>query len=155
MNQYRILFFIWFTSVILIAFACSAWCQASVSITPGYIKEDKKAVEQKIEEFHSLLRIRDYEKIYDQMHPAFQAAESKEEHLRRLREIADRFGRPDKVTDSRIEVIVGAPVQVRAVTNTRFEKQDATEMFNFVKEGSSYKLVQYGISAGATPIPKE
>jgi hypothetical protein len=127
----------------------------SVSVSPGYIADDKKAVEQKITEFHTHLGNREFEAIFSEMHPAFLAAEAKQEHIRRLTEILDRFGKPVKVTDSRIEVIIGAPVQVRAVTNTKFEKRDATEMFNFVKEGSSYKLAAYGISAGTAGIPNK
>ena len=139
-------------TVALIMCVCFGSC--SVSITPGSFEEDKKAVEQKIVEFHRQLAKREFQTIHGDMHPGLQASDIKEVLIGRLVAERDQLGEPKEVTDSRIEVIMGAPVQVRAVYNVKFERKDVTETFNYIKEGSSYKLANYDISAGTAAIPK-
>jgi hypothetical protein len=54
----------------------------------------------------------------------------------------------EQVSEKWINVIIGAPIQIRALYNTKFAKSDATEMFIFIKEGDTVKLAQYQIYPG-------
>jgi hypothetical protein len=63
-----------------------------------------------------------------------------------------RFGEFRQVTDSEMNVIVHAPVEIRAAYNSKFEKGDATELFVFLRRGNQIKLAMYQISPGTTKL---
>jgi hypothetical protein len=56
------------------------------------------------------------------------------------------------VSNSRLCVLMGAPVQVKAVYNTKFDKMDATELFVWLVNGDKAKLVVYHFFAGTAPL---
>ena len=60
----------------------------------------------------------------------------------------DEVGEFISVIDKRINVIIGAPIQIRAVYISKYSKMDLTEMFTFVKDGDELKLAMYQPSKG-------
>jgi hypothetical protein len=138
-------------SLVLFLLLASASC--TVSVSPGYIAEDKTNTEIAIDKFHQRLDEGKYEDIYNDAYPAFQQSQSKEALIDDMRRTHEKYGKMVEVTGKVVNVIVGAPVQIRAIYNTRFEKGDATEMFNFVKSGDSVKLALYRVSDGTSQLP--
>jgi hypothetical protein len=120
-----------------------------VSARPGYVEDDKKATVQAIEAFHQRLSAAQFEDIYREAHQAFRDTGSREQLLSAMRATHDRFGAFQRVTSSQLNVFVGAPVQIRAVYNTNYEKGDATEQFTFLRDDGHVRLALYSPSLGS------
>ena len=56
------------------------------------------------------------------------------------------------IIDSAVTIIVGAPVQVRAVYVSKYKNMDVTEAFLFVLDGETFKLAGYQPSEGAQSL---
>jgi hypothetical protein len=125
-----------------------ALAYACVTVRFGYIADDKQMTEQAIKQFHARLDAGHFDDIYRDAHELLRQSQSREALLAAMQQTRDRYGRYRVVTYSKLNVIVGAPVQVRAVYNTTYEKGDATEWFVFLKEGDSVKLTSYQIFPG-------
>ena len=119
---------------------------------PGYIEDDKREALSAIESFHSRLSSGQYAAIYDASDPALQQTGSREQLIAAMQATKARFGEFRQVTDSEINVIVRAPVEIRAAYNSKFEKGEATELFLFLRRGDQIKLAMYQISAGTTKL---
>jgi hypothetical protein len=70
-----------------------------------------------------------------------------------------QYGQFIVAKSSKLNVIMGAPVQIRAAYLSSFEKGEATELFSFVRDGDKVRLLVYGIFPGNTfktspPAPK-
>lgn len=139
----------WSIVMLLLLFVASS---CSTNVKPGYIEEDKKACEAAIDLFHSRFNAENYEAIYDDAHTEFQKSMDRDALLAVMRETRNQFGPFKRVNDMMVNVIVGTPVQVRAVYVSEFENVDATELFLFVKEGDSLKLAMYRPSEGAVSL---
>jgi len=124
------------------------------SVQPGYVGDDKKAVERAIEQFHDRFNSAQYQEIYDDAQEVFKQSKTKTDLLASMQETAEQFGRAEEVSEKWINVIVGAPVQIRAIYNTRFTKNQATETFVFIKDGDHIRLAAYQIYLG-TVKPSE
>ena len=120
----------------------------SASVTPGYVEEDKKTAEVAIGHFHERFNKQQYQEIYDDAHESFKKGQKKDDAINAMKQTRERFGNSEQVTEKWINVIIGAPIQIRAVYNSKFSKGDTTEMFIFVKERNAVKLVQYQIYPG-------
>jgi hypothetical protein len=120
----------------------------SISIKPGYIEDDKKSAEAAIDKFHEQFNSGQYQEIYNDAHDAFKRAIKQSDALSRMAETADRFGKMEHVDNREMNVIIGAPIQVRAVYETKFEKGDSTEVFLFLKDGDAVRLAMYQIFPG-------
>jgi hypothetical protein len=118
----------------------------------GYVDEDKTLAAKLIEKFHERLNTGHFEEIYDDAHPAFRNALSKQEWLRHMQENRERYGLFKAARSSRLNVVMGAPVQIRGVYYSTFDKGEATELFSFAKEGHKVQLLIYGISPGGTQL---
>ena len=133
---------------------CAALIEScTVNVKPGFIKEDKQSTEQEIEKFHSRFNAEDYELIYNKSIPELQKSIYKADMLKLMKNEHDEAGNFKSVIDKRINVIVGAPVQIRAGYISQYSKMDLTEMFLFVKDGEEIKLALYKPSKGRTELP--
>jgi len=61
----------------------------------------------------------------------------------------EQFGAFRQVTHTEVNVIVAAPVQIRAVYNSTFERGSAMELFVFLKEDQGPCLAHYEIYPGS------
>ena len=119
------------------------------SIRFGNKEEEEIATVKAIEQFHGRLSMGRFDEIYDNANDVFQKSQSRDRLIEAMQDTQGHFGRFQQVEFSKLNVIIGAPVQIRAVYNSRFEKGDATELFLFVKQGDEVKLAQYEIYTGA------
>lgn len=119
-----------------------------VSLGSGYVADDKIATERAIEQFHSRMSAGEFEAIYQDSHPAFRQTQSHDALIAAMQSTHDSYGRVTAVTFSQLNVIVGAPVQIRAVYNTTFERGSVTELFIFIKNGKTVQLASYEIHPG-------
>lgn len=62
-----------------------------------------------------------------------------------MQETKNRLGQFKGATSSDLNVIVGAPVQVRAAYKSAFEKSAVTELFIFVKQEDKMQLSEYRV----------
>ena len=139
------------TLVIVVVVAAGAIFASRMSVHIGRTAEDKEATQQAIEQFHDRLGMGDFDRIYDDSDVALRITASRETLIAAMRETKGHWGKPMRVTYSYLRVLTDrAPVEVRVVYNTTFEKGDATEMFTFVRRGSKLKLAYYNISPGTS-----
>ena len=135
-----------FFFVLCITIACS--CE--ISVTPGYIEEDKEVLESEIEKIHSLFNEGKYNEIIKNAIPTFTEAAGKEKLILSMKQTKKDFGSFESTYEKWINIIVRAPVEGRAVYNCKFSKSDVTEIFIFIKNNKSYKLASYQIYPGIT-----
>jgi len=67
-----------------------------------------------------------------------------------MREVRAQYGRFKSARTSRLNLLMGNPIQIRAAYNSTFEKGQATELFGFAGEQNRVQLLIYGISADGT-----
>lgn len=121
----------------------------------GYIERDKSETIRLIEQFHARMNAGQIDQVYDDASLALQRSESREAVIGTMRKALDNTGAFESVKSSKIDVVMGAPVEIRAVYNSRFEKGDATEWFVFVIEGSDIRLRTYYVDRVRSPSPEE
>ena len=114
----------------------------------GYVDDDKKLTTKLIEQFHERMNAGRYEEIYDDAHPAFRNALSKQAWLRHMQEDREQYGLFRAARSSKLNVLMGVPVQIRAAYVSTFDKGDVTELFGFAREGHKVQLLMYGVSPG-------
>lgn len=123
-----------------------------IDIEPGYIDEDKAAAEEAVALFHDRFNAEEFESIYDDAYEGFQQSRGKAELLACMRRNYAIFGRFQSIIDKQLDVIIGAPVQVRAIYTALFEKSDVTEVFVFYKVEGQMRLVLYAAYHGAADL---
>ena len=111
------------------------------------------STEQEIEKFHLRFNLGDYELIYNNSIQEFQKSINKADIFKVLQNQHDEFRDFKSIIDKRVNLIIGAPVQIRAVYISQFKKMDLTEMFVFVKDGEQIKLALYQFSKGRSKLP--
>jgi len=114
----------------------------------GYVEGDKRQTIRIIEQFHARMNAGRLDDIYDDADPVFQNSASREEFIGYITENQGRYGVFENVNSSRLDVMIEAPVRIRAVCKSRFEKSDATEVFAFIREGDEIKLSFYSLLPG-------
>ena len=112
----------------------------------------KKLAVKLIEQFHERMNTGHFEEIYDDAHPAFKNALNKQDWIGRMQETREQYGLFKMVGSSKVSVLMGAPVQIRAACYSTFDKGQATELFSFAREGDKIPLLIYGISPGDTQL---
>lgn len=118
----------------------------SVSVTPGYIDEDKKVTEEKIQILHEYMNNEQYEAIVEDASEIMKNTLGKDVILNLIKNFHQELGKFIKVDDKKMNVIIDSPIQIRAVYVSTFEKGRVTELFNFIKEnGRDIKLASYQI----------
>src|SRR5262249_45779082 len=120
--------------VLVIASLLGSCTPTSISVKPGYFEEDKKVTARAIEQFHNRINAGQVDEIYNNASSDFRRAQGRDGLSRAMQETRSRFGKFERVTFSELNVIMGAPVQIRAVYNSVFEKGETTELFVFVKQ---------------------
>ena len=135
------------TVALLCALVLSQACK--VSARPGYIEDDKKATVEAIDQFHHRQTKEQFEDIYRDAHQVFKATGTQEQLVSSMRATRDKYGAFKTVTFSQLKVFVKAPVEIRAVYNTTFERGEATEQFIFLRDDGHVRLAFYTISAGS------
>lgn len=135
-------------SIILWAYGCSF----NAYISPGNIEQDKKIATSEIKLFHDRFNGGKYAEIYENASEYMWKVQSKETIISGFELVGKELGNFTRVQDSRLNVIVGTPVQVRVVYVSEFQSGSVTEIFNFVKEGSKVKLASYRVSKGAVNL---
>jgi len=114
----------------------------------GHVDHDKELAVKLIGQFHEGMNVGRFEEIYDDAHPAFRNTLSKQEWFRHMQETRQQYGSFKAAKSSTLNVVMGAPVQVRAAYYSTFDKGEATELFSFAREGHKLQLLMYGISPG-------
>jgi hypothetical protein len=121
----------------------------------GYIDEDKREAQSAIDQMHSRLAAGEYEGIFDDLDTTLQETASREALIDGIRKTNERWGAVKRVTHRSINVLADrAPVEVRVVYNTSFEKGDATEFLILVRRGEKLRIAFYRVYQGTT-VPKE
>lgn len=115
------------------------------SVKPGFIADDKAAAAKAVEQFHDRLNVDEFSQIYDDAHDSFRQSQPRGDLIKAMQETRNRLGQFKGVTSSDLNVIVGAPVQVRAAYKSAFEKSAVTELFIFVKQGDRMQLSEYRV----------
>jgi hypothetical protein len=116
----------------------------------GYIAEDRKEAKANIDRFHERLARADFDAIYDDADEALKSALSRGAFTANMKGVKTRAGSPQQVTYWTVNVLTDrAPVEVRAISNTTFEKGPMTEMFIYVRRGKDLRLAYYTVSPGS------
>jgi hypothetical protein len=126
-------------------------CQ--LKIKPEFVADDKQLAEREIDTLHKRFNSGDVEAIYNQEAPGLKQAISKEKFFAFLSDVHNNFGDFKGILDKRITVVMGPPVQFRAVCNSQFDKGVLTEMFIFLRDGDQIQLAQYTIAKGPAKLP--
>ena len=142
-------FFILFTSFVNICLAEGL----TVTVTPGYIDEDIKVTEAKIDTFHERMNIEQIDAIVEDASDLMKNALSKDALFITMKNLRNDLGRLVRVKDKKVNLIMGAPIQVRALYSSTFENMEVTESFIFIKEnGTDYRLASYQIMKGSRDL---
>lgn len=123
-----------------------------VKLHRGYVADDKRTATRLIERFHERLNAGQFNEIYEEHDQTLKSAMTREIAIQSLQEITNRFGTFKAVTDSETNVIVGPTVEARAAYNSTFAKDDATELFEFLRRGDELKLAIYQIYPGTKKL---
>lgn len=112
----------------------------------GYVMRDRDETVKLIEEFHSRLNEGRFDQIYDDASSALQRSDGRQVVAGTMREIHQNYGAFLRIESSKIEVVMVAPVEIRAVYDSVFERGYATERFVYVIEGRDIRLRTYLVS---------
>ena len=101
-----------------------------------------------IDQIHSQYNARQFETLYKESHPVVRQAQSQSEMVKLMQANYDKYGAFKNCSYSKVNVVMGAPVESRAVYNCSFEKGDATELFSLTRDGDKMELLRYQIYPG-------
>ena len=90
-----------------------------------------------------------YDQIYDDGSLTLKTGRGASVVRSYLASVRERFGAFGSLNHAELNVVVGVPVQVRAVCNTRYERGETTELFVYLKEEGRIRLAEYQIYPGA------
>jgi|GEM_PF-2434179 hypothetical protein len=126
-------------------------CQ--VKIKPEFVADDKQLAQKEIDTLHQRFNSGDFETIYAQEASGLKQVIGKDKFFAFLSDVHNNFGDFKGIIDKRITVIMGSPVQLRAVCNSQFDKEVLTEMFIFLRDGGQIQLANYQIAKGPAKLP--
>lgn len=107
---------------------------------------DRNETIRRIEEFHARLNRGQFDQIYENASSALQLSTGYQGLTGTMRQINQNYGAFQRVESSKVEVVMSAPVEIRAVYDSVFEKGPVTEWFVFVIEGNDVRLRTYFVS---------
>jgi len=116
------------------------------SVHRGYVMRDRNETIKQIEKFHDRLNREQFDQIYENASSALQSSGGYEGITGTMRQINQNYGAFQRAESSKVEVVMSAPVEIRAVYDSVFEKGRATERFVFVIEGDDIRLRTYFVS---------
>ena len=93
-----------------------------------------------------------FDEMYDGGHPTLKQYWKRADFSKSMAEVYEKYGPLKSVTKDWINVIVGGPVEIRAVLNSSFEKGDATETFVLIRDPDKIRLASYQIFPGTTSL---
>ena len=111
-------------------------------------EDDKKAVEDAFEQFHSRYDSVQFEDIYRDCDPSYREANTEEQFVQIMKQLHDQLGNVKAVTRKWVWVVADPIPQGKAVYNTTFEKGDATEMSTWIIYRGKPHLAYYKILPG-------
>lgn len=117
-----------------------------LTLRRGYVMRDRNETIRLIEEFHDRLNRGQFDQIYENASSALQRSGGYQGVTGTMQQINQNYGAFQRVGSSKVEVVVSAPVEIRAVYDSVFEKGRATEWFVFVIEGNDIRLRTYFVS---------
>jgi hypothetical protein len=120
----------------------------AVKTRSGTVEQEQLLAAKAVEEYHAHLSERKFERIYDESHESFRQSQPRDKLIKSMEETRERLGAFARVTFSEINVVIGAPMQVRAVYNSAFENGDVTELFTFVDQDQRLQLAYYEVHPG-------
>jgi hypothetical protein len=138
-------------AIVVLAFTAGL-ASCSVSMRAGYKEDDKKTVERAVDRFHEMYNAGKGHEIYQAAHETFRRSMTEEALAAAMKGTQEKYGNVDHVTHRWLNVLIGNPIEVKAVYNTEFQKGGATEQFSWVVDGTNAALVSYQISRGTTAV---
>jgi len=111
----------------------------------SFLTGDEKQALEMVELFHERMNAGHFDEVYDDAHPAFRDAESRQEWLRHMKETREDLGLYRLRRSQTFNVIMGPPLQVRVYYDATFEQGDGDEQFSFARNGDKLQLLEYGI----------
>jgi hypothetical protein len=111
----------------------------------SFLDEDEKQALEMVELFHERMNAGHFDEVYDDAHPEFRHALSRQEWLRHMKETREDLGLYRLRRSQTLNVIMGPPVQVRVYYHATFEQGDGNEQFSFARNGDKLQLLEYGI----------
>jgi len=115
----------------------------------GYFGEDKVQTANAISQFHTHLNERAFDKIYDDADESLKQSTSREEWKQMLQDVFTHTGKFGQVKDSELNVIMGAPIQIRGAFRSSFERGNFTELFAFIRRDENIRLAYYAAFQGS------
>lgn len=138
----------WFRVCVGIGIAVLLVASIRLGFHSGHFDDDKAEVAQLIQEFHLQSNAAEFGRIYDRASLSFRNVITKKQWTDKMQENRERYGLFVRPISSELNVIVGAPVEIRAAMKSECQKGRATELFIFTREGNSIELSAYGIYPG-------
>ena len=121
---------------------------ACLKMRAGHLDQDTAETIEAIAKFHARLNAGQFGEIYESMHDAERRAWKQGDAVALMKQTHDQFGAFREATNIELNVIVGAPIEIRAVYNSKFDNGATTELFVFRREDSEPKLARYEIYPG-------
>jgi hypothetical protein len=118
-------------------------------IHKGYVAQDKAVTDALITQFHTRLNTGAFDQIWDDADSSLKQSKTREEWKRLLQDVIDHTGKFDHVKDSKLNVMMGLPVQIRGAYRSSFEKGNFTELFAFVRRDEDVRLAYYSALSGS------
>lgn len=146
----------WRKGVLSIAFVSCAlilYVACREKVKTQFLADDRQMAEQEIAKLHVRFNSKDFDAIYDHQSQVLKQSVSKEDFTAFLNSVMEKFGNFSSIIDKRVNIVMGKPVQFRAVYNSQFERGVLTEMFVFLKYSDELQLAHYTISMGPTKLP--
>jgi len=125
-----------------------------VKVHTGSFSEIKYQCIKEIDNFHQEFNNKSFDEIYNNASVEFQKSANKDTILAHMNLDYKKFGKFKFIIDSTSNVILGAPIQVRSVIVSKYEKTDITELFTFTIIDNNYKLILYSPSKGRVNLTK-
>lgn len=131
---------------------CALVVACSLNVSQGSKEQDLAHAERAVRVFHERLSSQQYGEIVGEADERLRQSKGDEELVLALRSVRERLGGVRSIDASRANVVLGTPVEIRAVYNVTFENGEATEFFVFVRRGDAIKLADYRVQPGRIPI---
>ena len=97
-----------------------------LSVGFSFLTGDEKQALEMVELFHERMNAGHFDEVYDDAHPAFRDAESRQEWLRHMKETREDLGLYRLRRSQTLNVMMGPPIQVRVYHHATFEQGDGT-----------------------------
>ena len=121
---------------------------ASCSIRAVYNDQEQSLAQRGVDQFHDCYNRKDYDALYSLMSQNATNKQSKDVILVEMQTTVEKWGKEVSSSMVLAKVYPGAPIQVRMIYNTTYEKGQAQEWFIWATDGKRASLLQYQIFPG-------